>query len=610
VSKNVEDEQYVWESTADDTFKIAEDPRGSTLGRGTEITLFLKDDASQFLDQSELQSLIERYSEFITFPIYLHTSREESYEVEIEDEDVEEDEDDSADELDELKAEDAESEEDEKPKTRTETKTVWEWTLVNSQKAIWTRSKDELTDEDYNGFYKSISKDVEDPLSHIHFMAEGEIEFRSIMYVPSKMNTALLDNYYQSKNELKLYVKKVMIADQLEDLLPRYLNFIQGVVDSDDLPLNVSRETLQQHKVLKVMGKKLTRKVLEMLRQLVKESEEEKDQVEEEVEEPEEGKEVIEDKKVNKYLEFWKEFGKNIKLGVIEDESNKTRLSKLLRFHTSTLDEGEFTSLEGYVERMKEWQTDIYFITGETIETVEKSSFMEKFTKKNVEVLYLVDPLDEYLASHLGTFDSHKLVDITKEGLKFGDEGDEEERRLELYKENYTPLTKFLKDLLGSKVSKVIISDNLESVPSMLVTSQFGYSANMERIMKAQTFGDNQKNQFMMSKKTMAINPRHPIVDELLKEVEVVEDDEVASETKDLAWLLFDTALLNSGFTMDDPEGFAKRMYRLMQKGLSLETLELLDPIEVPEPEEEEEDEDFEDNDDDEETEDLDHDEL
>merc|ERR1719421_2389987 len=280
-SKHNDDEQHIWESTADATFSVAADPRGDTLGRGTEIKLFLKEDASEFLEQSKLEDLIKRYSEFITFPIYLHKSKTETVEVPVEEEEEEEDSAEAATDGEEETEEETEEEEgaeeeeeEEEPKTKTETKTVWFWQHINDQPAIWTRDKSEISDEDYEQFFLSLSNkkgsttDDDKPLSWIHFRAEGEIEFKSILYVPKAAEHDQYDNYYGKSSGMRLYVRKVLITDEFEDLMPRYLNFIRGVVDSDDLPLNVSRETLQQHKVLRVMGKKLVRKALEMLRKL------------------------------------------------------------------------------------------------------------------------------------------------------------------------------------------------------------------------------------------------------------------------------------------------------------------------------------------------------
>merc|ERR1711871_1917222 len=292
-SKHNDDEQHIWESTADATFSVAADPRGDTLGRGTEIKLFLKEDASEFLEQSKLEDLIKRYSEFITFPIYLHKSKTETVEVPVEEEEEEEDDSEAATDGEDGEEEEEgdEEEEEEEPKTKTETKTVWFWQHINDQPAIWTRDKSEISDEDYEQFFLSLTgkkdstTDDDKPLSWIHFRAEGEIEFKSILYVPKAAPHDQYDNYYGKSSGMRLYVRKVLITDEFEDLMPRYLNFIRGVVDSDDLPLNVSRETLQQHKVLRVMGKKLVRKALEMLRKLAQKSDADDDEDEDDEDE-------------------------------------------------------------------------------------------------------------------------------------------------------------------------------------------------------------------------------------------------------------------------------------------------------------------------------------
>merc|ERR1711871_818017 len=420
VSKHNDDQQHIWESTADATFSVAEDPRGDTLGRGTEIKLYLKEDASEFLEQSKLEDLVKRYSEFITFPIYLHKSKTETVEVPVEDdeeengddeeEEEEEEEDEGEDEEVEEEGEE-EEEEDEEPKTKTETKTVWFWQHINDQPAIWTRDKSEITEEEYNQFFQSLNGkkggDDDKPLSWIHFRAEGEIEFKSILYVPKTAPYDMYDNYYGKASGMRLYVRKVLITDEFEDLMPRYLNFIRGVVDSDDLPLNVSRETLQQHKVLRVMGKKLVRKALEMLRKLAQKSGEDDDEDEED-DESEEGDDEDEEESKDPYIEFWEKFGKNIKLGIIEDSANRSKLTKLLRYKSSTSGEG-YTSFVEYVENMKDWQKAIYYIVGENVEAVENSPFLEKCKAKGVEVLYMVDPIDEYAIQHVTEFDGKKL---------------------------------------------------------------------------------------------------------------------------------------------------------------------------------------------------------
>merc|ERR1711968_354931 len=547
-------------------------------------------------DQSKLKDLIKKYSEFIAFPIYLKTSKTETVEVPVEeDEEEEEAEDETAEDEeksedeDELKSED--EEEEKKPKTKTEQRTTWSWEHMNDQAAIWTRSKNEIEDDEYKSFYKTISKDTKEPSSWIHFRAEGEIEFKSILYLPEAAPYDLYDKYYGKSSALRLYVRKVLITDEFEDLMPRYLNFIRGVVDSDDLPLNVSRETLQQHKVLRVMGKKLVRKALEMLRKLAnkskKEDEEEGDNEGDKAdsEGDDSGNTELEDE----YLKFWESFGKNIKLGLIEDSSNRTKLSKLLRFKSSFDDGEKWHSLEDYVSRMKDNQSSIYYISGSSMDAVKNSPFMEKMRSKNLEVIFLVDPIDEYAIQNLTEFDGKKLQSITKENLKFGDEEDVDKKRDELYTQNFKSLTDWMKNVYGDKVEKITVSNRVVDTPCLLVTSQYGYSANMERIMQSQAFADNKRTSYLVSKKTMEINPRHPIIIELKKRAEESPDNE---DTKDLAQLMYDTALLNSGFQMEDATGFAARMYKLFKAGLSLESLELAPEIDVPEDDDVEEESD------------------
>jgi heat shock protein beta len=598
-SKHNDDDQHIWDSTADASFTVAKDPRGNTLGRGSEIKLFLKEDASEFLEQNRLEELVKRYSEFITFPMFLYKSKTESIEVPVEEEGEEEEEEETEEtedaakegedaakegedkEGEELEAEDEEAEtKNEEVKTKTETRTVWEWSRINDAQPIWTREKKDVKDDEYASLYKGLSKDTQDPLDWIHFKAEGEIEFKSILFIPKGAQSEGFNNYYSKSTSLRLYVRKVMITDEFEELMPRYLNFIKGVVDSDDLPLNVSRETLQQHKVLKVMGKKLVRKALEMLRKMAQES---KKNAEADKEKTEGGDdEKKEDKKEDKYLKFWELFGKNIKLGLIEDSANRTKLSKLLRFQTSKSG-GKLISLEEYVENMKDWQKDIYYISGSSLDEVKKSAFLESCRAKDVEVLYLTDPIDEYAVQNLTEFDGKKLQAVTKEGLKFGDEDEKiVAKRDKLYAETFKPLTDALKTTLSSKVDKVVISTRVVESPAVLVTSKYGYSANMERIMKSQAFSDQQQATHMVSKKTMEVNPRHPIVVNLNK---MFAENKDSQEAKDLGALLFDTALINSGFTMERTEEFAARMYRMMQGNLKLDSLELAPEMEVKEDE-------------------------
>lgn len=581
VSKHNDDDQHIWESTADSSFSVAKDPRGDTLGRGSEITLFLKDDAHEFLKQDRLEELVQRYSEFIMFPIKLYKKTQEV----VEKEDDEEEEDDEKDEKDEKDDNElsVEEEEDKPKEKKTEKVDVWDWHRINSNLAIWSRDKEEVKADEYKSFFKAICKDPTDAHTWIHFRAEGEVEFKSILFIPTDA-LSTYDDYSSKSAGIRLYVRKVLIKDDFQDLLPRYLNFIRGVVDSDDLPLNVSRETLQQHKVLKVMGKKLVRKVLEMLRKLAAGqigNEEKKD-------EDEEKKEEEEDQSKHPYIQFWNQFGKSLKMGVIEDAPNRSKLAKLLRFKSSTSGD-KLISLDEYVGNMKEWQKDIYFLAGESLDAIKKSPFLEVASRKGLEVLFLADPIDEYTFQHMAEFDGRKLQSLTKENIKFGDEDEDVvKKRVKLYKANFKPLTAFMKTLLDGKVGKVTVSQRVDKTPCIIVTAQYGNTANMERIMRAQTFADSKNVQAMTAGRTLEINPRHPIVVELNKKVETEPD---AQATKDLAWLLYDTALLSSGFFQDDLELYAERMYRTIGASLEVKDFDLTPEIEVPQEEEEEEEE-------------------
>ncbi|RQM18095.1 hypothetical protein DD237_000408 [Peronospora effusa] len=611
VSKNHDDDQYIWESDANASYTITKDPRGDTLGRGTEITLFLKSDANDFQDQDKLKNLVGHYSEFITFPIYINTSTTESYEVEEEPSDVTEagkDEEKNTEKTsdDDEELETVEEDKSEAPKVRTETRTVWGWERVNEVKAIWTRSKDDISDNEYTSFYHTLRKaENVDPLTWIHFQGEGEIEFKSILYLPGQAPSDQYTRFESKKADIKLYVRKVLITDDFDDFLPRYLNFITGVVDSDDLPINVSRETLQENKILRVIRKKLVRKVLEMLRKLSEKDEGETDEEDEEnedvantssdaasgtksdesVKEEEEEEEEEEDGNAS-YNKFWEEFGKNIKLGVMDDAANRGKLVKLLRFVTSESD-SKWTSLEQYVDRMKGWQDSIYYIAAQSAEACEKSPFMEKMRAKGLEVLYFVDALDEYMASHIAEFDGKKLVSITKEGIKFGDEDASlMTKRKQLYADKYVTLTTALKTLYGDKISRVAMSQSVVDSPAVMVTSQWGYSANMQRIMQAQALakGDRNGPMYGTGSAILELNPRHPIITKLN---ELMISDPQNEETKDLAWLLYDTALINSGFDLSDTDHFSSRIHRIMRNSMGITSLELEPEIEVPEDEEE-----------------------
>merc|ERR1711959_491110 len=379
-TKHNDDKQLIWESTADSSFTIKEDPNAETdpLGRGTRVTLHLKDDCKEFTEADKLKELVKKYSEFINFPIMLKTTKEVEEEVPVEEGDEEEEKkegDEEKKEGDDLEIKDGDDAD--KKKTKKVKKEVVEFNQVNSEKAIWTKSTKEVEDSEYESFYNTISKETDGPLSKMHFSAEGEIEFKSILFIPKKAPFDLMEGKAKSSN-IKLYVRRVFITDEFEDLMPRWLSFIKGVVDSEDLPLNVSREMLQTSKVLRVIKKKLVTKALEMIRKMAEKKKKKEKEDEDKADEKKEPKGPAEEAEDNEnYLKFWKEFNKAIKLGLYEDSSNRTKLAKLLRFQTSKSGDN-WTSLEKYISRMAKGQKNIYYISGETKEAVEKSPFLER----------------------------------------------------------------------------------------------------------------------------------------------------------------------------------------------------------------------------------------
>ncbi|KAF5403015.1 hypothetical protein PHET_03766 [Paragonimus heterotremus] len=532
ISKMNNHPQCIWESDSK-SFKLIEDPRGDTLKRGTEIILFLNEEASDYLQQDTLTSVIKKYSQFINFPIYLWSSRVESVKV------------DSPETADEkVSSEDAEAsvEEEKKDKSKTVEKTIWDWVHVNKYKPIWKRNPTDITEDEYRDLYKDLSLDQDEPLAKVHFNAEGDVSFTALLYLPKRSPGDIFNVNYSYKNRIKLHVHRIFISDAAEELVPKFLGFVIGIVDSDDLPLNVSRETLQQNELVKVIRKKLTRKVIEMISKMSEED----------------------------FDKFWKEYSIHIKLGMIEDASNKNKLSKLLRYRTSKSND-TYISLMDYKSRMKKDQDAIYYLTGASIKEVKSSPLVERLVKMGYEVIFMIDAIDEYVMQSLTEFEKLPLQNVAKEGVKLKTP----DTLKETQQKDYEKLLTWLKeDALKDKIEKAELSERLSDSPCALVASKYGWSGNMERIMRSQAHhkGDDlSSNYYSTMAKTFEINPRHPIIKKMNHRVKIDSSDREARET---AELLFYVATLRSGYTIHDSVDFAQKIELVMRKNLDVDELE------------------------------------
>merc|ERR1712201_12141 len=503
-----------------------------------------KEDQIEYEEEKKIKEVVKKHSQFIGYPIKLLVEKERDKEVsddEAEDDKMEEE----KKKDDEPKIEDVGEDEDEdkegkdKKKKKTIKEKYTEDEELNKTKPIWTRTPDDISSEEYGEFYKSLTNDWEEHLAVKHFSVEGQLEFRALLFIPKRAPFDLFENK-KSKNNIKLYVRRVFIMDNCEEIIPEHLNFVKGVVDSEDLPLNISREMLQQNKILKVIRKNLVKKIMELI------------------------EEISEDK--DNFKKFYEQFSKNLKLGIHEDSTNRKKIAGYLRYYTSASGD-EMCSLSGYVSRMKENQKDIYYITGESKEVVAASAFVERLKKRGFEVVYMTEPIDEYVVQQLKEFDGKNLVSVTKEGLELPQD-EEEKKKQEADKEKFEGLCKVMKDILDKKVEKVVVSNRLVSSPCCIVTSQYGWTANMERIMKAQALRDTSTMGYMAAKKHLEINPDHSIIENLRQRAEADKNDK---SVKDLVHLLFETSLLSSGFSLEDPAIHAQRIHRMIKLGLGID---------------------------------------
>lgn len=555
VSKSYTDpnsKQYRWESAADNSFTVSEDDTEPLRGgSGTRIILHIKEDSKDFLENVRLIELMKRYSEFVQFPVYGWESKTEFDEV----------------------PDGEEKDADGKQKMKRVPRTEEDWAQVNKTKPLWMRRPKEVQDDEYTEFYKSISRDFSPPLGHTHFAVEGDVEFRALLFCPKVLPPDLRQSMFPDEGRsLKLYVKRVFISDNFEDLLPRWLCFIRGVIDSEDLPLNVSREILQKSRVLRTISKRLIRKSLDMFK-------------------------AIKARDNDDYTEFWKQFGRYLKAGMIEGGDVVEDLVKLGLWPT-TNDTEKLTDLDSYISRMKENQTSIYYVTAESRAAGENAPAMERLRKLGYEVLFMVEPVDEMAVQNIASYKAKrnaddkeetafKFVDVSKEDLDLNDlKTDEEKKEDEAFKEEYKDVTEFMTSLLSDKVGKVTISEKLTESASTITQSSFGISPTMERYMKevgASQMGDDPgMASFMLKSRTLEINPKHAIIKDIKTRLEGAAggDD---NQLKQTCMLVYELALLTAGFPITDTATFAKRVGSLVSSSIEAPEV-VVPPPEAPAP--------------------------
>ena len=513
ISKNNNDEQYSWESTGNGTFSVQRDETDYQLKRGSIMQLYLKEDMNEYLEESRITSLIKKHNQFIEFPIYIETQKTRDVTVESD-----------------VKVEDDVKE------TKKVTETYVEFEQVNKEKPLWSRNPKEVSEDEYSEFYKSLTGDYDSYLDVAHFSVEGQVEFKGLLFIPKRSPIDLFDGQTKRKGMIKLYSRKVFITDDCEDLLPEYMKFVRGVIETDDIPLNISRETLQQSKILKVIGKNIIKKALDMFNKISNDP--------------------------DKFRIFYEQYSKSIKLGIHEDSTYRNKLTPLIRYETSNSN-GDQISLDDYIDNMKDNQSAIYYITAESVKSISNSPFLEKLKSKNYEVIYMCDPLDEYITQQVKEYKDKKLVCITKENLELS-LNDSEKEEFEQSKVEYKNVCDFIKSTLSDEVEKVIVSNKLSDSPCVLSTTEFGWTANMQRIIKAQTFNKSEMN-YMMGRKVLEINPNNKIIQKIKYRLD---SEKIDSKLTDLVSLLYDITLQSSGFTLENPASFSNKVLKLIDNDL------------------------------------------
>lgn len=524
---------YHWSSQAGSSFTVEKCDPIEGLKRGTRLVLSLKQDQLDYLKESTIKDLVKKHSEYIGYPINLVTVTEVEEEVE-----------------DESEKNDDEVVDETEKKTKLQKVKKEDATLLNAVKPLWTRNPDDVTQDEYNAFYKSLSSDWQEPLAVKHFRTTGQLEIAGLMYIPKAAPNDMFEQKRKA-NQIKLYVRRVFIMEDCKELMPEWLNFVRGVVDSEDLPLSISRETLQHDKIIRIIKKALVKRCIELFQELA----ENKDD----------------------YAKFYEAFSKNIKLGIHEDTANREKLADLLRYYT-TRSGNEMISLQDYVDNMKAEQKSIYYVIGDNKAALMNSPFIEVLKKKGYEVLLCLESMDEYCITQLKEYKDFKLVDCSKDDIEVP-LSDEEKAQKAQQKEDLQTLCRVTKDVLGDKVEKVVISDRLAQQPAAVSTAAFGWSSNMAKIMRNQPLGgDSTMYSFMKPKQTLELNPDHTIVKSL--QSRLGDASNIDKVVRDSIWLLYETSLLTSGFELDEPQVYSNRIFKLLSLGI--QTDDVVEDDDVP----------------------------